>query len=364
MENVVLAFPSAFSPREALAQAVRKAGAKPEFEGDCIVCKARDPAELAAKLSVMFGVEKVAVARKVESQFSSLSGAIVDVAKKIILPNEKFFVKVQALSESGQSYAGRDVEFAASGTLTAELAAIGARPAKSEGEADRVVLAFTGSKSAYVCILVHKGPGGLPSGYLGSASCAIYGNYMSLSFSSCFLAARAGFQLQPILFYEDDLLQNARTMQALANAIGVKEHKLKIAPISIPASIKDWKRFLVRDMIVIRVLAAQGSSVVLPLMPAIHPQWFIESAIHELAAAGKMPYTPLMFLLGEPSIYGMKANVKHRITGMSGIARVSRSEFQKYDRVIDLAAKSAIKKIKEVKLEVGPDYLHDILDSV
>jgi hypothetical protein len=360
LENLVLAFPSAFSPREALAQAISKAAnAKLEFEGDCVVCKTGNPAELAAKLSVMFGVDKVAVARKVENQFSSLSKAIVDIAKKTILPNEKFFVKVQALGEPSQNYAERDVEFAASGTLTAELVATGARPAKSESDADRVALAFTGSKSAYVCIFVHKGPGGLPSGYLGSASCAIYDN--PLSFWSCLLAARSGFHLQITLLYEDDVLENAKAMQALANAIGVKEHVLKIARTSIPASVGGATKTLIRDKVAMRVLAAQGGNVVMPLMPAVHPQWFIDSAIRELSVASKTPYTPLMFLLGEPSFYGTSRKSRAAVPDATN---VKKSGFKKYDRVIDSAAKSAIKNMKEIKLKVGPDYLHDVLDSV
>lgn len=346
-----------------MAQAIRKSTkAKLEFEGNCIICKTRDSAELAAKLSVMFGVEKVAVARKVENQFSSLTNAIVDVARKMILPDERFFVKVQALGESERGYAGRDIEFAASGTLTAELATTGARPAKSETEADRVALAFTGTKFAYVCILVHKGPGGIPSGYLGSISCAIYGNPMS--FSSCLLAARSGFQPQLTLLYEDDLREDAKAMQALVNAIGVKEHRLKIAQVSVPGSVKGSARFLARDKIAMQVLAAQGGSVVLPLMPSVHPQWFIESSIRELVQAGRMSYAPLMFLLGEMGLYDAQSGLKHKVQSMQEAAKVGKAEFQKYGRVVDVAAKAAIRNAKDLKLKVGPDYLHDILDSV
>jgi hypothetical protein len=309
----------------------------------------------------MFGIEKVAVAKRVDNGFSGLTGAIVDVAKKTILPNERFFVKVQALGESKRSYAGRDVEFAASGTITAELAAIGARPAKSEEEANRVLLAFIG-RSAHVCILVHKEPGGLPLGYLGGASCAIYGNFMS--FSSCLLAARSGFQPRLTMLYEDDLQENARAVQALVNAIGVKEHRLKVAPIRIPDGVKGGARFLARDMIAMRIVAVHASNILLPLLPSVHPQWFIESAISELVKAGKVPYTPLMFLLGEPGLYDTRSDLKHKAAGMQEAAGVGNAEFHKYDSMIDTAAKSAIRNMKEIKLKVGPNYLHDILDSI
>jgi hypothetical protein len=46
------------------------------------------------------------------------------------------------------------------------------------------------------------------------------------------------------------------------------------------------------------------------------------------------------------------------------IARVTKSDFQKYNREIDFAVRSSLKRMKALKLKVGPDYLHDILDSI
>ncbi len=49
-------------------------------------------------------------------------------------------------------YVDRDIEFASTGALVGKLAEINALPAKSEQEADRVILAIVGKKSAYICV--------------------------------------------------------------------------------------------------------------------------------------------------------------------------------------------------------------------
>jgi hypothetical protein len=284
----------------------------------------------------------------VKNEFEELSNAIAEIGLKVVLPGEKFFIKVKAGETN--DYVGRDVEFASSGKLTARLAEIGASPAKNEQEADRVILAFSGKKFAYVCMQVSKGPGGLPLGSLGIALCGLYS---PLSFLSCHAAAKAGFVPEIVMFYSDEgeLQANAKLAETLAKRTGMKEQVIRVAPIDIP-SIKDVAIIeLVKEAIAAKVLIGQpGDRVVLPFTTTIHPLWFIEAIVGEAMAAGKMPYMPLMFT-DIPEDYAAKMQ-----------AAITKSEFKKYNSMIDTAAKLSIKKMK--KLKVGPNYLHDILDSV
>lgn len=96
------------------------------------------------------GIDSLAIAMKVSSRFSDVVSAIVQVGSKAVRPKEKFYVKV--IQTAKADYVDRDVEFASSGALAEKLAGIGARPAKSEQEADCVILAATGKFSAYVCV--------------------------------------------------------------------------------------------------------------------------------------------------------------------------------------------------------------------
>ena len=150
----MLVFPSAFASIQALTRTINKSGGKASAEGGCIVCKSRDPAKLASILSNLSGVDCVAIAREVTSRFSDIKSAIVQAGSKAILPDEKFYVKVVQTAKT--DYVDRDVEFASVGALVSKLAEINALPAKSELEANRVILAVVGKKSAYVCVKTAK----------------------------------------------------------------------------------------------------------------------------------------------------------------------------------------------------------------
>jgi adenylyl- and sulfurtransferase ThiI len=149
--NIVLVFPSALANKLALVRAIKKSGrVQVTSEGACIVCKAGNPSGLASKLADLSGIDSVAIAKKVSSRFSDVTNAIVQAGSKAILPREKFYVKV--IQTAKADYVDRDVEFASSGALVGKLVGINALPAKSEHEADRVILAVVGKRSAYVCI--------------------------------------------------------------------------------------------------------------------------------------------------------------------------------------------------------------------
>jgi hypothetical protein len=320
---------------------------KISLEQGFLLCETEDSVELASRIEGIFGIDKVAIARRVKNQFKELTDAIAEVGLKTVLPREKFFVKVKAVGAN--DYAERDVEFASSGKLAAALAEIGVRPARNEQEADRVIVAFAGGKFAYVCLEVRKGPGGLPLGSLGMASCSLHS---SLSFLSCSAAAKSGFMPEIILLYsdEEELHANAKLAENLAKRIGIKEQVVRIAPMDIP-SIKDVAILELKEVITAKVLIGQpGNRVVLPFTPAIHPLWLIEAIARNAMAARKMPYMPLIF-----------TDIPEYIAAEMQVT-ITKSKFQKYSSTIDAIAKSSIKKMK--RLKVGPNYLHDILDSI
>lgn len=149
--NVVLVFPSALANKQVLARAIKKSGkVQVAFESTCLVCKAGSLAKIASVLSDLSGIDSVAIAKKVSSQFSDVTSAIVQAGSKAILPGEKFYVRV--IQTAKADYVDRDIEFASSGALVGKLAEINALPAKNEDEADRVILAVVGKRSAYVCV--------------------------------------------------------------------------------------------------------------------------------------------------------------------------------------------------------------------
>ena len=361
--SVVIAFPSAFSNERALAQTIRKArrGAiNVNVEHNCVICESSDVVELASRLASMFGVESVAIAEKVSSNFSQLSRTIVEVGSKVIIPGDRFYVKVIIQPTAKCNYVDRDIEFAASGALAVRLASINVLPAKTEKDASRLVLTVIGKEYAYVCMQIMTAPGGLIAGSHGRILSSIHD---SLSFLSCLMAAKAGFECDSVILPyadESELEINAKLMQIFATRTGRKKQTILAMPINVPA--KGMLSVLLKETIISKILiqCQNNNRIVFPLTTTVHPIWLIESIIQETLSAGKIPFMPLLFLTSELGRYAEEAQIELNVTA----ANVAKVKLRRYSKAIEAEAKSAIKNRKRLELKIGPNYLHDIIDSI
>ncbi len=340
----MLVHPSPQTGAKELAKALQRFGAARVEEG--IVVLETDRAQ---EIAGMFGVAKVSIAIECESQFSAISKAIAEVGRRTVLQGQSFFVKVYLSKD--RNFAARDLEFSATGALAAELAGV-ASPAKSEREASiaTIIAAYAGRRRAFVSLKEYEGAGGALAGSLGSASCAITG---PLSLASCIAACRAGFFLPELLLLysdEDDLCRNAKLARSLAEKTRVESQKIAIAKVPVVHAKDGRTKMLQLDLAAARTLARVESSknVVLPLSLATHPQWFIEMAMKEIHDAGKFPLVPLMF-----SEMDCTKEEEKEARG------VTRQEFVKLKKT-----RLEGKKPRRIRLEVGPNYLHDIIDSI
>ena len=362
--NVIIVFPSSFANKHILATTIRNAAPELisiDIEGDCIVCQSRDTVEQASRLASLFGIEKVAIAKKVANSFSDLLEAIVEVGTRLIMPGDTFYIKVIIQQVARQDYVTRDVEFAASGILTAKLASIKVRPAKTQEEARDLILAVVGREWAYVCIQVLDAAGGLVAGSQGQVLGSIHG---SLSLISCLMAAKVGFDPVIVLAYVDerDLQANAKLTELFATKTGMKKQTILAVPISLPA--KGPSAPLLKEKIISKILLncyKDNSRIVLALSAAVHPIWLIESIMQETMAAGKTPFAPLIFMSSELIKYAEDAGVELDISATGVTAK---DKIQKYNNTIESEVRMAIKRTKRLELKVGPNYLHDILDSI
>ena len=370
--SVVIAFPSAFTNERALAQTIRKArrGAiNVNVEHNCVICESSDVVELASQLASMFGVESVAIAEKVSSNFSQLSRTIVEVGSKVIIPGDRFYVKVIIQPTAKCNYVDRDIEFAASGALAVRLASINVLPAKTEKDASRLVLTVIGKEYAYVCMQIMTAPGGhiagsAPGGLIaGSHGRILSSIHDSLSFLSCLMAAKAGFECDSVILPyadESELEINAKLMQIFATRTGRKKQTILAMPINVPA--KGMLSVLLKETIISKILiqCQNSNRIVFPLTTTVHPIWLIESIIQETLSAGKIPFMPLLFLTSELGRYAEEAQIELNVTA----ANVAKVKLRRYSKAIEAEAKSAIKNRKRLELKIGPNYLHDIIDSI
>jgi len=364
LNTVLLVFPSTFTNASALAKAMQRRLTIRNIKlgNKCIICESPSAVELALHLAKMFGVERVAIAEKVSNKFAELSSAIVDFGTRIMLPGDKFYVKVIIIPGSKCDYVSRDIEFAASGFLSAQLASMNAIPARSEREASRLLLTVVDEEAAYICIQIERGPGGIISGSHGNITCSIHS---PLSLLSCLLAAKAGFECPSLVLpysNEEELEVNAKFAYLFAMRTGRKKQTILATPIKTPTKKEDEEvSLLMKEKIISKILMRCSKyRMILAFTAAVHPIWFIESITNEALSRGKMPLAPLMFLSDELDKFAERAGIALDVH----IPTTTQRMLQRYDDAIEHEVKFAIKHTKTLKLQVGPNYLHDVIDSL
>jgi hypothetical protein len=380
------------------------------IENECIVFEMNDVVEGAGITREMFGIDKIGIAKKVpRNRFKDITAEIVNIGKLKVLPNEKFFVKVKISNNAKVNYKSRDLEFASTGDLTAALQSSSslscsssrhfassisssrssssiARPAKNELEADRLIEIFIGKKSAYVCIEMDTGLGGLPFSCQGKrVLCAVYD---ALSAISCMIALKCGFFPEIVILYidDDDLRQNLKVFDMIANRMNIKNYSIRLLELDCCShkfgkilnlkkhrqQLESSHKAILLDIVATRILTLmRGSGVVVPLSVAIHPLWLIESTFKKILSSKKIPWMPLLLLSRDicdiAKELRMEENKLLLLSDKSsrmGLMTFTKQDYRKYRRTIDEMTEYAKKNMKTISFEIGPNYLHDILDSV
>ena len=373
-DDVLLVFPSAFTVNKisylqsSIKNALEASNIKCKdmfVDGSLIIADVDDAVAAASIVADLFGVDKVAIAIKTSNKFNDLVFAIVDVGKKIIHDGETFAVRVDA---NKTEYVGRDVEFAATASLMGELSKLNVK-AVNEQVCNKLLYAYVSQNSAYVCMFIDKGLNGLP---LGSQNeqllCSLHNNLSALS---CLMIIKCGFNPKVVLLKTDEesFRESAKNLELIARRLGKKKMQLDIATADIA---NNGSQMLVREKLSSMILARLSArynirNIALPLSTTVFPSWFVSDIVSDVAKVA-VPWLPLMFMSDELYSNADLLGLKDFITGIDSIRKTD-FDADKYAQVMktinlqDIVDR-AIKSIKTVDLEMGPNYLHDIIDLV
>jgi hypothetical protein len=379
LNHVLLVFPSAFlanTKNMIMSRIIKKLElenmtvTKTICEESCFVFIVNDIVEAACSIKELFGIDRVAIARQVPNIFSDVVSAIITTGKQIILPKQKFFIKVQISSEAKVSYVGRDIAFVSSGDLIEQLASTtGAYPARNEHEADKIILAYIGKEYGYICIQIDKAPGGMPFGYQNmKVSCSIHN---VLSAISSLLAIKSGFVPELLILYasHDELIENVKLFGHIANSMPLKRYNLRIAQIDLSDELDQDLKLILKESISAKILVQlPEKGVVLPLSAAIYPSWFIELIMKRITLTKKIPWMPLMFLTDEiqqaAKVFGLEEKLKSFDNLAVRTAFKKKDHYREYLAKADVLSRKVMQNMKTISLKVGPNYLHDIIDAI
>ena len=329
-------------------------------DGDVILVNSGDPVFSSSAINLLFGIEKVVIARQVKNDFKTIVSEITSLGGNLLLKGEKFLVKVEGTTKG---FFPKDIEIAATSSIIEKKSNLGARPGTEENY-DKLLYTYLTKNNAYVCIFMDKGHGGISfNSKKQNTICSIYDE---ISAVSCFETIKQGFDSKIIICYrkKSELMSLAKTVNQIIPRLVKEKVTLDFFQIKInPTGAKNYLTFVnsVIEVLLHEAKSNKLSYVSLALSPLVFSQEFIEYSIRKVFQNNKLPIMPLQgvdFKLFEEA---REIRLEKQIPKMNKIILMTLNEIPK---ILAKDVKSALNTKKTVNVKVGPNNVHDILDSL
>ncbi len=316
-----------------------------------------DEVDALYELTRIHGISTLGIAEESSKEFNLLLREATDTFKGIIHKDESFKAEVIG---SAKDYVSRDLEFALTASLVAELSDLNVRP--SNRRADRVLRIYLADHNAYVYKLIKEGVHGLPLGANGYALCSIYNCISALS---CLALIMNGFRPRLLLVYDEDEPSSIRLSARFTAYIAryLAEDTLNLSYVSIKSSIIG--NGIVVDILNAYILDALSSlkgerRIALPFTPS-HDMAIVEDVVSRLSSNNnnnnKIILLPLLF---------MDYSIIYRYEEISSYCIKDLSiQYCSYDeaKLINYA-KECASNVKSINIKVTENLMHDIIDAI
>ncbi len=336
---------------------------KIRIDDSIIVLDANDPVFASSAINLLYGIERTAIAKCVKNDFDTVVAAITKIGSNLLLKGDKFFVKVEGYSSG---YIPKDVEISATSSLIEKTSKLGAKPGIEE-KFDKLLYTYLTKSNAYVCIFTDKGLGGIP--YNSQNEKIVCGIYDELSAVSCLETIKEGFDVKIIICYrnQNDLLNLVKILNKIIPHILQSNLDLEFFKIIIKG--KSSQGFLKMIETITEILLSVAklnkvNRVSLAISPLIFPQWFIDNNFKRILQKKLFPLFPLSGLDDN-----LLENAKAIGLGkyLLKIEKLGKMKFNRYtntQKEILKYANQALKTRKKISVTIGPNNVHEILDSL
>jgi hypothetical protein len=325
-------------------------------DGDVILVIANDPVFASSAINLLFGIEKIVIARQIKNNFQEIISEITSISGNLLLKGEKFLVRVEGISKG---FLVKDVEIAATSNIIEKKSNLGARPGTDENY-DKLLYTFLTKNYAYISIFSDKGNGGVP--YQSQTEKTICAVYDELSAVSCFETIKQGYDTKIIVCYrqKSELMNLVKIIhqiipRLIQNEIELEFFWLKINPNGI-------KNYLIYVNSIIEIMLKESSSrISLSLLPLVFSSKFIDNSLKKVFEKKKIPIIPLAgvgtSLFNDAKEIGLENKIKK-------LEKIVTSRFDENTIFLKKEVEMSIKTKKVISIKVGPNNVHDILDSL
>ncbi|MDH3191229.1 MAG: thiamine biosynthesis protein [Nitrosopumilus sp.] len=329
-------------------------------DGDVILIDANDPVFSSSAINLLFGVEKVAIARQIKNNFQDIVLEITSVGGNLLLKGEKFLVRVEGISKG---FFTKDVELSATSSIIEKKSNLDAKPGTEENY-DKLLYTYLTKNYAYVCIFLDRGLGGIP--YQSQNQNTICSVYDEISAISCFETIKQGFNSKIIVCYrqKSELTNLVKMINQIIPRLVREKIDIEFFHIKNTGSgIKNYLSFVNSVLEIMIYLAKKNkiNHVSIALSSLIFAVNFIDNSIKQVFENNLFPITP---------ISGIDSNLFEdaREIGLEkNFPKIKKLILINTDKMVNFSSKNvddAIKSKRLVSIKVGPNNVHDILDAL
>jgi hypothetical protein len=329
-------------------------------DGDVILVNSGDPVFSSSAINLLFGIEKIVIARQVKNDFKTIVSEITSLGGNLLLKGEKFLVKVEG---SSKGFFPKDVEIAATSSIIEKKSNLGARPGTEE-KFDKILYTYLTKNNAYICIFVDKGQGGVSfNSQKQNTICSVYDE---ISAVSCFETIKQGFDSKIIICYRknSELMNLVKTINQIIPRLAKEKVSLDFFQIKVnPTGVKNYQIFIssVIEILIQEAKSNNLSYVSLALSPLAFSQDFIEYSMNKIFQNNKLPIMPLNGVDAKLFEEAKEIGLEKHIPKMNKIILMNSKEIHK---ITGKDIKFALNTRKTVHVVIGPNNVHDILDSL
>ncbi|TLX93245.1 MAG: thiamine biosynthesis protein [Thaumarchaeota archaeon] len=366
--TVLVVFPSVFSLNKInylvksisnILKIKKQVFTKIRRDGSIIIVEAKDPVLASSAISLLFGIDRVAIAKEVDSNFDTVLSTITSTGLSLLLKGDKFYVKVEGKTKS---YLAKDLEVAATANLIEKTTGLQTRVG-SEKDNDRFMYTWLTNSHAYVCIFVDKGMGGVPYGSQGETIlCCIYDE---LSAISCLQSIKMGFDVMILVCYrsESDLLRLSKMIDKILSRIVRGSIELQFCKIF---GISDLltKITVVTHIMLSIASKSKISRIALAISPIVFPLRFVEYNAKIVFQNNLVPWFPLSGIDSSILENAREIGLEKYILDLENLCRsrfrgktIPKATIQRY-------ASDALKNLRRVSITIGSKNVHNIIDSL
>ena len=329
-------------------------------DGEIILVNSIDPVFSSSSINLLFGIEKIAIARQVKNDFKSIVSEITSLGGNLLLKGEKFLVKVEGNSKG---FFPKDIEIAATSSIIEKKSNLGAKPG-TEGNYDKLLYTYLTKNNAYICIFIDKGQGGISfNSQKENTICSIYDE---ISAVSCFETIKQGFNSKIIVCYrkKSELMNLAKIINQIIPRLVKEKISIDFFQIKVnPSGTKNYLTFLnsVMEILLHEAKSNNLNYVSLSLSPLIFSQNLIEFSIKKIFQHNKLPIIPLSGVDYKLFEEAKEIGFEKHIPKMNRLIQINSKEIPQSSPTI---IKLALSTKKTINVEIGPNNVHDILDSL